>query len=304
MRTDVRALGRSRWGFTLVELLAVVSIIGVLVALVLPGVQKARAAARRLQCASQLRQIGISLHARVSDRGTLPPGMSFNANAGQFRYMGWQAHILPQIEQHALWHITVSAFHAEPEFFRNPPHVGLATVVPLYACPSDARLDTPKQVPDIEVAFTSYLGNAGLNEYSKDGVLYADSAVRPVDISDGLSTTHMAGERPPAGNFAFGWWYAGIGQENNGSCDMVLGVRELNRRDNRRRMKSCENGPYRFASGEFANPCDMFHFWSAHGAGSHFLLCDGSVHFWTYTADSVLPALATRSGSEAASISD
>jgi len=62
---------------------------------------------------------------------------------------------------------------------------------------------------------------------------------------------------------------------------------------------SCPPGSYPFMDGTLRNQCDMFHFWSLHSGGAHFLFADGSVHFLGYSAAPLLPALASRSGGEA-----
>ena len=109
-RVDVvRCIGA---GFTLVELLVVVAIIGVLVGLLLPAVQAARESARRSQCQNNLRQIGLALTAFEGRSGAFPIGCiecKFAQPAeGQplteQRFLSWNIHLLPELEQAALWH--------------------------------------------------------------------------------------------------------------------------------------------------------------------------------------------------------
>ena len=135
-----------------------------------------------------------------------------------------------------------------------------------------------------------------------DGVLYQDSRVSLLDVTDGTTSTLLLGERPPSADFQFGWWYAGIGQRFTGSCDMVLSVREPNLQPIVSGSK-CGPGqyPFRAASG-FDDPCGMFHFWSPHPGGANFAFCDGSVRFLAYSADPIMPGLATRSGGEAVQV--
>jgi prepilin-type processing-associated H-X9-DG protein len=120
-------------------------------------------------------------------------------------------------------------------------------------------------------------------------------------MTDGLSNTLLAGERPPSADEEFGWCYAGTGQADSGSGGMVLGVREW---DYWWKTKSCWKGPYFFGPGRVENTCDTFHFWSLHPGGAHFLFADGGAHFLAYSADPVLPAPATRAGGEAAAVPD
>src|SRR5271168_2566242 len=83
---------KARRGFTLIELLVVIAIIAVLIALLLPAVQSAREAARRIQCTNNLKQIGLSMHNYQSALGSLPPGFKESA------YGTWCVYILPFIE--------------------------------------------------------------------------------------------------------------------------------------------------------------------------------------------------------------
>lgn len=286
-----------RRGMTLIELLVVIGIIGVLLAILLPAVQKVRDAAHRIDCLNRLKQIGLALHHYHDAQHALPPGCSYRNGKDPFPHMSWCTRLLPFLEQEALWRQAQAAFAEEPFFLKNPPHTGLGTVVPAFTCPADGRTRTPNGAPPLQRAFTSYLGVGGIDHSSKDGLLFLDSRVRLGDVTDGTSTTLMVGERPPSADGVMGWWYAGWGQSKDGSADMVLGVRE--------RYVSplplapgCPVGPYNYRRGSSGNQCDAFHFWSLHVGGGHFLFADGSARLLPYSTEPVLPALATRAGDE------
>src|SRR6185503_11686703 len=98
---------RRRAGFTLIELLVVIAIIGILIALLVPAVQKVREAAARLQCQNNLKQIGLAFHSYHGVKKFFPPGFSSGAasldGASTGPGWGWAAHLLPYIEQDGLF---------------------------------------------------------------------------------------------------------------------------------------------------------------------------------------------------------
>src|SRR5207244_2278612 len=147
------------------------------------------------------------------------------------------------------------AYQEEPFFLNNPPHVGLSSVIPLYLCPSDGRTQAEKSPP---IAFLSYLGVEGVNQYTKDGLLFLDSRVRLIDVLDGASNTLLVGERPPSAGGNLGWWYAGWGLSMDGSGDMDLGVLEINASKSRSE-RDCKDGPYKFGPGSITVQCDALH---------------------------------------------
>jgi prepilin-type N-terminal cleavage/methylation domain-containing protein/prepilin-type processing-associated H-X9-DG protein len=293
--------------FTLIELLVVLFIVAILIGLLLPAVQKVRDAAHRLQCQNNLKQIGLALHGYHDSNNSFPPTFSTQLQP----YVSWQARILPYVDQEALWQQSQQAYQSQKWPWASPPHPNGA-VVKLFRCPADpGDLGTatvtffnpnplsahPGQIT-LQVAFTSYLGNEGLNLNSRDGVFAADAPVNLNDLTDGASNTLLAGERPPSMDLTHGWWYAGPGQRVTGSTDVVLGAAELNviRPD-------CPVGPYAFGPGAPGNPCDVFHYWSQHPGGANFLLGDGAVRFVSYSSvPTLLPALATRRGGEVVSL--
>ena len=290
---------RGRPAFTLVELLVCLAVVGLLVGLTAAAVQRARASAERTRCLNQLRQIATALHHYHGAHGKLPAGTSGPSDAMPF--VAWQARTLPFLEQAAAWADTVAAFKADKNFLK-PPHRWLSEPMPAFACPSDSRTKDAAPMPSgAKRGLTSYLGVEGVNTFRRDGMLYLESAVRLADVRDGTSNTLLAGERPPSANGVLGWWYAGWGMEQTGSGDAVLGVRTKNLGNY---SPDCATGPYHFRGRTVTDPCAAFAFWSLHGGGAHFAFADGSVRFLRYTADDVLPALATRAGGETEGIPD
>jgi len=306
MRVMRRSRHDRRRAFTLIELLVVIAIIGILVGLLMAAVQQVRGAAARAQCQNNLKQLALALHQHHDSQGTLPPGQRSIFNRDLMPFSGWTLSALPYIEQDALYNTSRAAYRANLFPFQNPPHVGLSTPLKMFACPADGRVPGPQisQRTHELVAFTSYLGVSGLDYSTKDGVLYQDSRTGLLEITDGTSNTLLLGERPPSADLQFGWWYAGVGQRVTGSADLVLGVREQNLQP----IVSgspCGPGAYPFMPAKgFSDQCGMFHFWSPHSGGANFAFADGSVRFISYSANPIMPALASRSGGEVVTVPD
>ena len=287
-----------RAGLTLIEKLVVMAILGVLLGIVLPAVQKVRDAAARAGCLSNLHQVGMALHGYHGLYATLPAGVGpplpDQPASTDKPMMPWHARLLPFIDQDALWLQTLEAYRLDNGPINIPPHVGKNQVVRLYLCPLESRVQSPSGR-----ATTSYLGVAGTRVYRGDGLLYFDSKVRFAEITDGLNCTLLVGERPPSPDFQRGRWYGGWGQVQNGFATNTLGVSERDHADD-----PCPEGPYTLGPGRITDPCDDYHFWSLHATGAHFLLADGSARLIPYSAAALMPALATRAGAETAALPD
>lgn len=296
----------SRRGSTLLELLACIVIIGLLTGLLLAAVQKVRAAADRIRCANNLKQLGLACHMYHDVEGALPPSVRLKDTTDIYPKLGWQARLLPYLEQQPLWDQTVRDYQGiRDPLASTPAHANRDRVVPLFGCPSDDRLRTAWVVQhfhrEIRLAMTSYLGNSGTNHRQATGVLYENSRVQFVHVADGASNTLLAGERPPSPDLIFGWWYAASGLASTGALDFTVGAREISHPGIEPQYRHCGLGPFHFRPGRLDDYCGVFHNWSLHPGGANFVFADGAVRFLDYSADEVLPALATRAGGEVAS---
>jgi prepilin-type N-terminal cleavage/methylation domain-containing protein/prepilin-type processing-associated H-X9-DG protein len=179
---------RSRAGFTLVELLVVIAIIGVLVALLLPAVQSARAAARRMSCSNNLKQLGLALHNFHDTYGQFPPSATIPYGV---TYDSWsiQARLLPFLERSNLadlidWN----------NDYKSQPAV-TQTCVPTLLCPSEIE---DRERPD--GALTHYPLNYGVNlgtwfvfnprqRKGGNGLVFPNSQTGFRSVTDGTSNT-------------------------------------------------------------------------------------------------------------------
>lgn len=169
-------------GFTLIEVIVVVAIIGILVALLIPAVSTAREAARRSQCLNNLRQMGIALQSYSTNAGVHP-----QTNRG---YISWQILILPFIEQGALYSsINLTASSRVEEIPENS--TARFTTLAYLLCPSDSESAS-------HPGLTNYGGNRGRGrqKYREDGSMAAlgEASISPAHITDGLSSTAFVSE--------------------------------------------------------------------------------------------------------------
>lgn len=121
------------------------------------------------------------------------------------------------------------------------------------------------------------------------------------DITDGTSQSLYIGERPPPGIAFSGNWYTLDSPDPELAYSLGLVFASGISVRSEHAQGPCR-GPFRFGPGRTANPCDSNHFWSLHSGGANFAFADGSVRFLPYSADSILPALATRAGGEVVEI--
>lgn len=284
-----------RPAFTLLELLVVLGAIGLLFGLLLGAVQKVRQASAKVACQNNLRNLGLAAESYSGLQGHFPTGCSYEDGASPQPHMTWMTRLLPQLGMEELWQQSLQAYQAESFFEKRPHFPVLGKKLLVFLCPSDPDSREVHYI-GFDVGLTDYMGVNGTDFQKLDGVYFLDSRVGHSQILDGMANTLAVGERPPSLNKLFGWWYAGWGQEKTGSLDSHLGAREINKIPN---DYDCSDFPYRFSRPNGRNPCDVFHFWSFHNDGAHFLFCDGSVRFLNYSSDRVLPLLATRAGGEA-----
>jgi len=187
-------------GGKLVELLVVISIIGILIALLLPATQSAREAARRSQCTNNLKQIGLALHNYHDTYGAFPPAVIGPAGVPRERQFSWMVAILPYVEQGGLY----DALRLDLPW-DHPHNMELLEMAPGWLfCPSDpASLAPEKEFPK-----TSYVAITGADSTygpgGVQGIFGFDRGLRMDEIVDGTSNTLMVGEVTDGGP-----WFAG-----------------------------------------------------------------------------------------------
>ena len=191
-----------RKAFTLVELLVVIAIIGILIALLLPAVQAAREAARRVQCANNLSQIALAVQNYNMAHLVYPPGTIEEqgpiVNEAKGYHHNWISQMLPYLEQTSLYrHINFDAGVYDES---NQP--ARQIYISGFRCPS-----SPRSVKELGV--TNYAGCHDPTETPIDaennGVFFLNSAVRYENITDGSSHTLFVGEKLIDEKNTLGW---------------------------------------------------------------------------------------------------
>jgi len=184
-RTSVRRL---RPGFTLIELLVVIAIIAILIGLLLPAVQKVRAAAARTQCINNLKQMGLAMHSYNDTFGSLPTGWLTSTASQPSPGWSWEALILPYIEQDALYKALNPVIGtAIPAATAG---TAIMTPVKVYRCPADGGQPTNSVFGGYVT--TNYVCNREVLGPNASNVP-ANMAIQA--ISDGSSNTILVGER-------------------------------------------------------------------------------------------------------------
>lgn len=310
--------GPQRRAFTLVELLVVIAIIGILVALLLPAVQSAREAARRMQCNNNLKQIGLAMHNYHDSFRSFPFGA-----AGGWGH-GWHAYILPYVEQQGLYRIVPwtdlgwwSGTDANSDALRQLARSAIQT----YKCPSDpAPSHESRRVNGLaDRAIGSYLGNAGGNlltdnctatgkigPRNSNGILLVYNMVsgtkqeeppRLASVIDGTSNTLLVAESPYSIDGEYCTW-----------CDRYYGYHMNIDSSGGSDYSECLGSTYYPINTSFSHDLETFPkngfarelaFGSYHAGGCNSVLTDGATRFVVESIDiDVWRSVGSRNGAE------
>jgi prepilin-type N-terminal cleavage/methylation domain-containing protein/prepilin-type processing-associated H-X9-DG protein len=309
MRALRKNRNHCRRGFTLVELLVVIAIIGVLVALLLPAIQAAREAARRSQCANNLKQLGLAVQMHHDAKKAFPTGR----NATDTRSVSWAYYCLPYMEQQTMF----TAYQRGLEVFEPGNAMTFRTPVPTFFCPSrrgpvadsdfdnnDGAATVPPEAAQ-KAAPGDYAANAGDEDFNGDaerlpsglgavgdnfdpvdtGPIFTRSKINERQVTDGLSNTFAVGEKYIATAVE-----EGITPPAPGLEDPFFGDSAIFAGDSRQTiMRATDDG---FPNRSTPDDDDNKRFGSEHNEQCQFVFLDGSVRPISYTIDiGILEAL-------------
>jgi prepilin-type N-terminal cleavage/methylation domain-containing protein/prepilin-type processing-associated H-X9-DG protein len=285
-----------RSGFTLIEVIVVIAVIGILIALLLPAVQAARESARRIQCAGNFKQLALACHNYTDVYGTLPVGVPrmydpdpslnfFGESQGIFVSM------LGQLDQQPLY----NAVNFSRSIFASANSTVVASGLKVLWCPSDPSIQMEVKYPFFEepleetVHFSSYAGCTGtwypaLSDFPDplnaarvnqiNGLFTADRGVRIAEITDGTSQTMLLSER--AHGLLTGdellywhWWADSVSMDTRFWTTFPLNP-----------FRKIPDTPETYSSA-YTSSASSFH-----PSGAYFAFADGSVRFLNDTIDS------------------
>lgn len=294
-------------GFTLIEVLVVVSIIGVLVALLLPAIQMARESARKTACANNLKQLGLAMHNYLDTEKAFPPGyvslvLEDHDDGGPG--WAWGSFLLPYFEEQIIYR------HVIPTKTVDDPDMETVrmTSVPTFICPSDKNF---RQVIDIygtheehvicKMAAASYVASAGtvrptckVCRDKFDGVFGRNRRIQPRELTDGLTKTLAAGERSTHWANAVMWGVVPFSAvlDNQKPGKMAGGPAYV--------LGTTFSEGFNIETNEMEDHMvDTYaeSFGSDHPGGCFFLFCDAGVRFvWDDSDPAIMNALSTRDG--------
>ncbi len=311
---------RRKRGFTLVELLVVIAIIGILVSLLLPAVQAAREAARRMECSNNLKQVGLAVQNYATTHRSFP--FAYLVDLRNLNVQTWSVQILPFLEQGNVsdkWDYRVPAFNEAPAL--GFPAAAVQSNLRLaqkrmevFICPTAGHSDEPTYngilpagaggpgVPPLDLTWTAapsdYCISTGVRgdfasiAYSGSPGGQRHGAIQPLagplgnnssmlaNVKDGTSNTIMIGERVGGGKI-----YIGRTETNLGPINGLNGGGWADFLNGEHWLAG---SLYDGTMGPDGGPCPInctnlrsANFYSFHSNGSQFVLCDGSVQFIT-----------------------
>jgi len=293
-----------RGGFTLVELLVAITIVGLLVALLMPAVQAARDSARRTQCANNLKGIGLALQSYHAAKASFPSGYTSgmdSAGNDTGPGWGWLSTMLTYIDQAPL---SNAIDFRQP--IENSANTARTQLVSSLLCPAN-EISKPTWSAEVRdasgnpmslicrVAFCAYMGMCGSTDLNPvgDGMFFRNSRIRVRDITDGTSKTIAAGER--AYVLGDGTWVGAVTGASMYPDEYAakIAVEHLKPAS---AMVLSHTG---LGNGPNSPNSEINQFYSLHRNGVNFVFADGHVTFLPATIDySLYRTMSTRSGGE------